>query len=628
MAKLPGSEALGERPVPVLPRRTPMIAEYRPTTGFEGAEAEQLAHSASEFQSASNVVLQAKEQTDTLAAEDAYNKLRTKQIDLTFGPNGIVNQKGAATVNRDLPAEYGGQLTASANELSNGLGNDNQRKLFSLRSATAQRQLQEHAFQHVARESDVYANQVLEGTLDTESRLVSAGGDVPTSLLRVNAAIDRNADRFHQSEQTVTALKMKAADSILTAKIRSLVYTNPQAAKTMFDEPSINARIGQGNRIILEHELHTVIRPIEAKGVAEQAMAPQAVQAAGVQMEVGGEPTVTAVANTEQGEPAPPGALPANKRDLRAQLGDYVVRGEALAEKLHPGDAVFRDQVVSQIKGKIATLAAVFEGEQRQAHGTLLTHLSGGPEGKGPKPTTLDELMALPGAREAYTKLDAGSLHGISAAIQHNQIESMGRPAKTDPKVEKALFDRIHLPDDDPRKISSPAQLTPFFAQGINQGSYDWLKRELDQQQSAGGRNFTSDVREAINSAHRRFLTSPIGSLQPDKAEDASYKFRFDLSAKIDEYRKAGKDPRGLITPGNTDFMLTPDRLATYMPSTRASIGAQTSEKLPVVESDADYEKLEPGTAFVDKAGKSWQKPGQKKPPAPTPAPGTYGEGS
>ena len=48
MAKLPDQTALGERPAPVLPRRTPMIAEYRPTTGMEGATAEQLGHTAGE----------------------------------------------------------------------------------------------------------------------------------------------------------------------------------------------------------------------------------------------------------------------------------------------------------------------------------------------------------------------------------------------------------------------------------------------------------------------------------------------------------------------------------------------------------------------------------------------------
>lgn len=625
-----------------------MIAEYRPTTGMEDVPAQSMAHTGAEFEQTAHIVLQAKEQQDTLAAEDAYNTLRQKQIDLTYGQNGIMNQKGAATMNRDMPAEYSGQLTVAAEGLSKGLGNDNQRLLFSKRAAHANLQIQEHAMQHQARESDVYANQVLQGTLDTESRVAAAGGDIPTSMLRITAAIDRHAQRFGTPEQEVTALKMKAADGVWSAKIKGLVYTAPLEARKLFDDPAINAQIGPANRIVLEHELKTAIRPIEAKSVAEAAMAPGQAQAVGGALDAGGEPVVQAAVSTEtvpggvpysaitpagtkyegtapseaealkrvrmaSGLPASQAAssaVPTTTRDLRAQLGQFVTRAEELAEQMHPGDALFRDQVISQVKGKISTIAAAFEGIQRQAHGTLLTHLSGGPEGKSQKPTTLDDLLALPGAREAYAHLDPSSLHGVSAALQQNSVEAMGRPVRTDPKVEKALFDRIHLPDDDPQKISSPAQLTQYFANGINHSSYDWLRNELDKQMSAGGRNFTSDVREAINSAHRRFLGSPIGSLQPDKAEDASYKFRFDLAKKIDEYsRTPGKDARSLITPGSPDFMLTSERLASYMPSSRATIASAAQGKLPIVSSDSDYEKLPAGSTFVDKAGKTWEKP-------------------
>lgn len=600
MARLPGSEALGERPAPALPRRTPMVAEYRPTTGFEDAGAQSMAHTSAEFQQAAAVVLTAKDQQDTLAAEDAYNKLRLKQVDLTYGPNGIMSLKGSQTMNRDLPAEYGGQLSAAATELSGGLGNDYQRQLFAKRAAHAEFDIKSSAAQHQAQQSDVYANQVLQGTLDTESRVAAAGGDLPTSMLRITSAIDRHAQRFGTPEQEVTALKMKAADSLWSSKIKSLVYTDPTAAQRLFSDPAINAQIGPANRIVLEHELHTAIRPIEAKGIAEQAMAPQAVQLAGAKMEAGGEPTLTPVVNQQEGVRTS-AALPSTTRDLRAQLGSFVTRGEELAEHLHPGDAVFRDQVIAQIKGKVSTIAAAFEGEQRQAHGMLLTQLSGGPDGKRPKPTTLDELFARPGAREAYTKLDPGSLQGISAALQHNQIESMGRPVKTNPKVEKALYDRIYLSDDDPRKINSPAQLTQYFASGLNQGSIDWLTKKIDEQLSAGGRNFSSDIKTAIDSAHRRFVTSPIGSIQPDKAEDASYKFRYDLTQKIDEYRKAGKDPRGLITPGSSDFMLTSERLATYMPGARQAV------------SDAASSAYEAGKTYEFKQGRLKFKGGDPK---------------
>lgn len=663
MARLPGAEALGERPVPVLPRRTPMVAEYRSGTGMEDVPAQTQAHTSAEFQQTANVVFQAKEQQDTLAAEDAFNKLRLKLTDLTYGKDGIMAQKGSAAMNRDLPAEYGGRLSKESEALSGSLGNEYQKTLFARRAATAQFHIQEQAAHHQARESDVYANQVLQGTLDTESRVAAAGGDVATSMLRINSAIDRHAERFHPPEQEVTALKMKAADGVWSAKLKALVYAAPLEAKKLFDNPEVRSQLGPVNRAVLEHELKTAIRPIEAKAVAEKAMTAQAAQGVGGAMDVGGEPVVQAVVAKETGpngfpkesegerltamqrrleilkdekvEPgqeaaqareiasteatiaslskrasaAPTSSIPTTKRDLRAHLGDFVTRAEALAEHLHPGDALFRDMAVAQVKGKVSTIAAAFEGIQRQAHSTLLTHLSGGPDGKAAKPTTMDELFAMPGAREAYAHLDAASLHGISSALQQNQIEAMGRPVRTDPKVEKELFDRIHLPDDDPRKISSPAQLTSYFSKGINHGSYDWLKKEIDQQMSAGGRSLTADLQTARLTAHAMITRSPMGSIQPDKAEEAAYRFRNDLNQKVAEYQKAGKDPRVLITPGNPDYMLTPERVASYMPSARLAVSEEAKKKLPVVSNDADFEKLPDGATFVGPDGHTRVKP-------------------
>lgn len=660
MARLPDSTALGERPVPVLPRRTPMVAQYHPTTGFEESGAQSMAHTSAEFEQAAHVVLQAKEQQDTLAAEDAYNKLRQTQIDLTYGPNGIVNQKGAAAMNRDLPAEYGGQLVKAADGLAKGLGNDNQRTMFARRAALSRQDVMQVAGHHQAHQSDVYANQVLEGTLDTESRVAAAGGDIQTSMLRMSAAIDRHAQRFGTAEQEVTALKMKAADSLWSSKIKAMVYTDPVAASALYKQHS--AEIGPANRIVLEHEIHTTIRPIEAKAVAEAVLKGGTLEQDGARMNVGGEPAVQAVVSdvavpggvgyravtpagtiTEGTAPseaealkrvrlasglpakqAPSTALPTNTRDLRAQLAAFVDNGEKMAERLHPGDALFRDQVVSQIKGYVSTIAAAQEGIQRQAHGTLLTHLSGGPDGKTPKPTTMDELLALPGAREAYSHLDPGSLHGISAALQHNQIEAMGRAVKSNPVSYREARSRIYLPDGDERKITSPAQLTQFYAQDVTHPDIEGLRQELDQQMSISGRTFTADIETARVSAHRRFMTTPVGSIQPDKAEEAAYNFNNDLNKKIAEYGKTpGKDPRSLITPGSPDYMLTSERLASYMPSMRASVAAQAKGQLPKVASDADYEKLPAGSMFMDNAGRTWQKPVGKA-PAATPKPEAY----
>src|SRR3990167_10896283 len=94
MARLPGAEALGERPTPTLPRRTPLVADYRATSGFEESSAQVLGHSASELQTAANSAMQMQEQHDAVRAEDAFNQLRQRQLDLTFGKEGFATLKG------------------------------------------------------------------------------------------------------------------------------------------------------------------------------------------------------------------------------------------------------------------------------------------------------------------------------------------------------------------------------------------------------------------------------------------------------------------------------------------------------------------------------------------------------
>lgn len=593
MAKLPDATALGERPTP---RPTGAVAQFRPTSGLEDEPSRALALVGGQLERTAGVLLKAKEEADTLAAEDAYNKLKQRQIEITYGKNGFTNLKGADAVNRDLPAEYGSQLAQASKELSTGLANDYQRQLFAKRAANSQLQLQEQAFHHVAQQSDVYAKQVLDGTMDTESRVVAAGGPPATSLVRINAAVDRHAQRFGLPEAAVTALKMQAADSIWTAKIKSLLDVDPIAAQTLYREHE--TEIGPANKPVLEHQIKTAVLPVQAKAISEYVLAgrnPAALPALQRTFAVGGEKALIKVAQELQQAPAPQ-----KTRDTRAMLGSWVSEAERIAAAVRPDDPIFRDMVVQQVKNHVATIVAIQQGVQMQAQGTLLTALSGGPDGKAAKPLTLDQLFALPGTRDAYTQLDPAAANGIRSIIAHNAHEAAaGTPVRSNAAVVKQLFDRIHLADTDPKKITSAAQLTEFFSKGINRTDYDWLKKELDEQQSVGGRNFTTDVQRVRQSAHSMLLRSPIGSIQPELAEEAAYRFNFDLQQKIDAYRKAGKDPRSLLTPGSADYALSPERVSSFMPNAKALISDAAKAKLPKVANDADYQKLAPGAQYL-----------------------------
>jgi lysozyme family protein len=327
------------------------------------------------------------------------------------------------------------------------------------------------------------------------------------------------------------------------------------------------------------------------------------------------------------------GAPTANATGMRAQMLDLIGQAEQEADRTHPGDPVFRDMAVAQVKAHFNNQIANQVAVQQQAHG-ILTQLATG-TGKGSaKPTTLDDLLAAPGARTAWTVVPPESQRGILAMLDHNQKEAIGISTKSDPAAVQEAFRRVHLPDDDPQKIRYAEQLVPLFkpgggpgSKGINREDYDWLKKEVDQQQSVSGRSLTKDLQNVRTSARTMLAGSIIGRVQPELAEEASYRFSLDVQNQVDAYIKAGKDPRALLTPGSAEYLLKPERVMSFLQTPQQAVAAQAeairkgsapknptaSGKVGVaparVASDAEYAALESGTQFVGPDGKVRVKP-------------------
>lgn len=285
--------------------------------------------------------------------------------------------------------------------------------------------------------------------------------------------------------------------------------------------------------------------------------------------------------------------MPATKGATLANLASYVANAETLAEQTRPGDLVFRDLAVAQVKGHVSTVVQAQQGIQNANHATLMAAALGA-EG-GAKPITMDELLTAPAARAAYAGMDVNQQRGIIALIALNSKEAQGSPVRSNATVVQDLFTKIHLPDGDPNKILNRTQLAPFFAKGLNRADYDWLSKELDQQQSVGGRTFTADVQSASTVARMMLTRSIIGGVQPEVAEEAAYRWRRSLDDKIDEYRKAGKDPRDLLTPGKPDYFLAPQVVTSFMAAPSAAVAAKAATiRAEAVKADPFETKLTP----------------------------------
>ena len=149
----------------------------------------------------------------------------------------------------------------------------------------------------------------------------------------------------------------------------------------------------------------------------------------------------------------------------------------------------------------------------------------------------------------------------LSAAQQQHFIDRTKEgAAKVDPRVANELFRRIHLPIGDKDKLSTESQLYPFEGRGIDMPTLNHLRAELRSDPLG------ESLAQAEATANQMFSRSLYGAGSGDKVALASYQWRMDFSAKWQKLAKDG-DPRTLITntPGNKDFMLSPEVINSYI---------------------------------------------------------------
>ena len=667
MAKLPGAEAFGERPVVNLPRRTPMIATYRPTSGFEETASQELGQSASEFSQAANVALQAKEQQDNLRAEDAVTQLRQRQMELTLGPQGFANLKGGDAVNKPILKQYGGMFDQAAADLSGTLDNDYQKQLFSRRAAVAGMQLREDIGRHILQQGNVYADTVYKSKMDVEANVAASRWDKPDAavvpMLNIENMINQRARYLGMTgpdgDAWVKDQRQQAESKVYSNMVKQALVSDPAKGPFVAREllQAHGDVINPDMRAVLTHEVNLAARPVEARADAQfatNAVLPKA----GTSMELGGQSSLDRIASAE----AKPtdysfttkagtyvtGTAPSEQEALRrvalgsgqanalaqmrtgqtkvdtmALLGDAIAAGEQRAEQTHPGDIVYHDMVVNQIRAQFGTIAAVQQGIQKQNYETLIKALMP-QEGGGAVPTTQEELFANSSNRAAFYALDPLQQSGVLAHLQHNLQASLGHPMKENSEVISDAANRIFLPAGDPNKIANVGQLIPLLNHGVGTGGFGFLSGLIDKSQSINGQKFSVAANRAYASAKSTLSSSWVGQANREAANDAAIQWYTELTNKIDQYQADNKDPRTLLQHGTPDSMVDRDKIMSYMQTTPQQAVAGQAAKVPTQRGTKtvatpvgstgnpakfeDYDSLSHGTYYKDRDGNLRQK--------------------
>lgn len=242
MAKLPDLNAQ-ERPIP---QPGTGLAQYRSDFGGQEQAGQMLARTGSEIERAGNEVFHAakveQEKIDTLKAEDAFTKLRARQLDLTMGDKeGFDRLKGAAAVNTPILKDWGKKFQDSATDIESGLQTEDQKLKFRQRAQIAGLQFQESILRHTAKESDVYAKEVFDGTVAIETRQATASWQEPAqiglSIERINNAVTAQGQRNGWPAELTEAARLKADGAVHQAVIQqALASGNYQYAQAWYNK--------------------------------------------------------------------------------------------------------------------------------------------------------------------------------------------------------------------------------------------------------------------------------------------------------------------------------------------------------------------------------------------------------
>lgn len=180
---------------------------------------------------------------DTIAAEDALNKLNDRRLALTYDEKmGYANVKGANAATRPLMQEYGSLFGTAVKEIGSGLQNDRQREKFALRAQVAETGFKEGLLRHVVQEHDAFETQVLSDTVKSEKRMVAADASNPyavdAALERLRPQVEAEAKRKGR-QGAVGETMQELKDGLWTEKLDARRLTDPVGA---YEEFRTNAK--------------------------------------------------------------------------------------------------------------------------------------------------------------------------------------------------------------------------------------------------------------------------------------------------------------------------------------------------------------------------------------------------
>jgi hypothetical protein len=199
------------------------------------AEVDMILSASKQVDDVANAFLDRKEKQDTVAAEDAYNKLQLKQDRLLNDPdNGLLNKRGANAVGKKFYTDAMTSFNTEADGISSAL-NGRQQELFQQRRDIAESRFSHQTMVHQAAQTRQFNDQTDSATIETEiGNIAGSPHDAmqfQMSMDRALKAISNGGDRNGLPKEAVKELKDGFIEDAWTGRILGLVDSDPEAAK-------------------------------------------------------------------------------------------------------------------------------------------------------------------------------------------------------------------------------------------------------------------------------------------------------------------------------------------------------------------------------------------------------------
>jgi hypothetical protein len=135
-----------------------------------------------------------------------------------------------------------------------------------------------------------------------------------------------------------------------------------------------------------------------------------------------------------------------------------------------------------------------------------------------------------------------------------------GENRKDDTGLVQRLFDDIHRPDGDPRKIVDADQLNQHYGRGVNKpATLGWLRGEVALRGTPEGQA-ESDLKKGVMDVARAALVNAnkfTGIMDPNDAvgREQMQKFTSFFEQQYQAGKKAGRTPEQMLDPGSKDYL-------------------------------------------------------------------------